>query len=189
MATLQKAEHQSTCPSLFPRIVANIQLLWKCVEQTYDPATISQDEWSPIVALWDSIQSFCKSCLDNYWLYNAVGTDSLPKPTVSTMAVYAINGIILLNKIHSHLPHVNRISTDDLLLMGLCCLNLHDFFKRHDLCARNYPELADVMVELARRSVESLKENRFQDKDQGWQEMDAMLDMLLEALCGLLVDM
>lgn len=73
--------------------------------------------------------------------------------------------------------------------MGFCCLDIYNFFQQHDSCSRNYPELAEVIAKLARRAVECMKENSSNYEDDVWQEVDAMLDLLLEALGGLVIDM
>ncbi len=153
-----------------------------------DSTSIDEGDWSPIPALWDSIQYF----VDNY-LYmderdSAVGQD-LTRTRMSSTVIYAVNGIILLSKIHTHFPCVKRISTEDLLLMGFYCLNLHDLFKCHDFFTQYYPELAEAIIELAHAAVESLKEHCSDDAHQVWRELDVMLDLLLEVLCGLLIDM
>ncbi|KAF9931714.1 hypothetical protein BGZ67_005134, partial [Mortierella alpina] len=186
METLHIAGYQNTCPSLFPKIVASIQLLLIFVESKQDLTATFQAEWFPIPALWDSIQCLIDNCLDTDWI--AEDRDLL-RSTSSALASFAINGIVLLNKIHTHLPCVNRISTENLLLMGVYCLHMHDFHKRHDSCTWHCQELAEVIIELVNRAIESLEENRSHDKEKVWKEVDAMLNLLLEVLCGLLIDM
>ncbi|CAO3566508.1 unnamed protein product [Mortierella alpina] len=66
--------------------------------------------------------------------------------------------------------------------------DVHDFFKRHDSYTQPCPELAAAILALMDRAAEDLKENRSHGEDQGWKEVDALLDLLLEALCGLLND-
>ncbi|KAF9557261.1 hypothetical protein EC968_007714, partial [Mortierella alpina] len=121
--------------------------------------------------------------------HDAERLDPFLKPTTKVKASYAVNGIILLNKIHTHMPGVKRISTEDLLLMGFCCLSLHDLFKGYDNYTWSYPELAEAVTELSHRAVECLGQNSSHETDQVRKEVDSMLDLLLEVLCGLLIEM